>query len=91
MKKLILAACALSTLLVFSTAQAADSDKDCIKGDAKTVDEAFKLGVQIAKDSGLELGEGEGKSHIHILPEKKQGLFVVEVCSSSCASKKSGG
>ncbi len=90
MKKIIIAGCAVAAILVVNLAQAADSDKNCIRGDAKTIDEAFTLGVKLAKSAGLELGAGENQAHIHILPEKDHDLYVVEVCPSSCESNKAG-
>ena len=59
------------------------SEEECVKGDAKTVDEAFKLGVELAKKAGLELGNGEKKSKIHILSDKEHHLYIVKVCPPS--------
>lgn len=84
MKKNIIATCAISAILIASPAFAVASKVKCVKGDAKTVDAAFTLGVKLAKDAGLELGSGEHQAHIHILPEKDHGLYVVEVCPASC-------
>ena len=84
MRKKIIATCAISMILIASPVLALDSKEKCVRGDAKTVDAAFTLGVKLAKDAGLELGSGEKQAHIHILPEKDHGRYVVEVCPASC-------
>lgn len=84
MKKNIIAACAVSAMLIASPALALDSKENCMRGDAKTVDAAFTLGVKLAKDAGLELGAGENKAQIRILPKNDHDLYVVEVCHAPC-------
>jgi hypothetical protein len=84
MKTYISTLFAAAIILVSASGYAADADKECLRGDAKTVDEAFKLGVDMAKKAGLELGDGENKAHIHILPNKEHNFYTVEVCSSAC-------
>jgi hypothetical protein len=88
MKTFISTLCAAGILLVSSSAYAINAEKTCFKGDAKTVDEAFNLGVELAKKSGFELGDGEKNAHIHILPDKEHGIYIVKVCPSPCKEDK---
>ena len=80
MKTFISALFTAAILLIFSSAYAVDADKNCLRGDAKTIDDAFSLGVELAQKAGFELGDGEKEARIHILPDKEHGLYLVEVC-----------
>ncbi len=82
MNMLIRALCASIMLLAVSSAHALAAEESCVKGDAKTVDEAFSLGVELAKKIGFELGDGEKSAHIHILPDNKHHIYIVELCPS---------
>lgn len=75
-------------LLTGSLAYAGDAKKDCLSGEGKTVDDAFKVGVALAKGAGLQLGGEEGKARLHILPKNGHGVYVVKVCHSSLDSGK---
>ena len=90
MKTFISALCAAAVILVSSSAYAVDAEKNCLRGNAKTVDEAFKLGVDMAKKAGLKLGDEKKEAHIHILPNKDASLYTVEVCSSACEEDHTG-
>ena len=90
MKKYISLFLFVFILLAFGSAHAVDSKNNCISGDGKTVDEAFKAGVKLAKEAGLKLGGEEGSARIHILPKNEHGLHVVNVCSSSLGLRKAG-
>jgi hypothetical protein len=85
MKKLVIAACVSAIALLAAGASQAEGKKNCVRGYSKTAEEAFALGVKLAKSKDVELGvENQllADTRIRILPEKMNGLFVVEVYSS---------
>ena len=57
--------------------------KLCIRNYGKTPAEAFAAGAQILQQADGQLGESKlhGHARIRILPEKENGMFVVEVYS----------
>ncbi len=83
MKKLVIAACAAVALLAAGAVQA-EEKKNCVRGYGKTADEAFALGVKLAEGKDAELGKNQVRAdiRIRILPQKINGLYVVEVYSS---------
>ncbi len=84
MKKNIIAAFSIASLFAAGSSYAGDSCLGCIKGYAKTVDEAFDLGIKIARDAQFKLGDGEEDAHLHIMPKKDDVLYLVQVCPSGC-------
>jgi len=87
MKKNTIAALAFFLLFAAGLAHSDDYSKNHLRGYAKTVDEAFALGVKLAEDADFEIGEGKNclkpDAKIKILPEKEKGLYVVEVHDSA--------
>ncbi|MCI5222003.1 MAG: hypothetical protein D3924_04865 [Candidatus Electrothrix sp. AR4] len=59
--------------------------KLCIRDYGKTVAEAVEAGAKLVRAADAHLGEGKlyGNVQMRILPEKENGLFVVEVYSNS--------
>jgi hypothetical protein len=60
-----------------------DAVKICIRDYGKTPAEAFAAGAEILRKADGQLGEDKlhGNARIRILPEKENGMFVVEVYS----------
>ncbi len=85
----ILATCFFTAVPFVAQARQAnytvDADKVCIRGYGNTITEAFESGLKLAEHTDTKI---DGKKcldsnvRIHILPKKKNGLFVVEVYSS---------
>ncbi|MCW5201217.1 hypothetical protein VU07_05435 [Desulfobulbus sp. F4] len=85
MKKLVIAACAAAIFFAVALSVQAEEKKNCVRGYGKTVDEAFALGVKLAESKDAELDKENqliADTRIRILPEKVNGLYVVEVYSS---------
>ncbi|XCN72083.1 MAG: hypothetical protein Q3M24_17470 [Candidatus Electrothrix aestuarii] len=59
------------------------ASKICVRDYGKTPAEAFSLGAEILRKADEQLGEDKlhGNVRIRILPEKENGMFVVEVYS----------
>ncbi|MCI5123827.1 MAG: hypothetical protein D3925_04960 [Candidatus Electrothrix sp. AR5] len=57
--------------------------KICVRDYGKTPAEAFAAGAEILRKADDQLGESKlhGNVRIRILPEKENGMFVVEVYS----------
>ncbi|MCI5141044.1 MAG: hypothetical protein D3909_04810 [Candidatus Electrothrix sp. ATG1] len=57
--------------------------KLCVRDYGKTVAEAFAAGTEILRKADAQLGEDKlhGNVRIRVLPEKENGMFVVEVYS----------
>ena len=57
--------------------------KLCVRDYGKTAAEAFAAGAEILRQADAQLGEDKlhGNVRIRILPEKENGMFVVEVYS----------
>ena len=60
-----------------------DATKLCVRDYGETVAEAFEAGTRLIQVADSKLGAGKhyGNVRIRILPEKENGLFVVEVFS----------
>ncbi len=74
-----------SRLLAAVPTVQAEEKKNCCRGYGKTVAEAFALGMKLAESKDAQLGVENQlvtDTHIRILPEKVNGLYVVEVYSS---------
>lgn len=85
MKKLVVAVCTVAAFFAVALPMQAEEKKNCVRGYGKTVDEAFALGVKLAESKDAELGKENqlaADTRIRILPEKVNGLYVVEVYSS---------
>ncbi len=86
MQQYIIAALATSLLIIANTAYPLERKKTCVRGYEKTPNEAFAQGVKLAERVDAVQGGGEkclnASVRIHILPEKVDGLYVVEVYSS---------
>ena len=67
--------------------------KVCIRNYGKTTAEAFKIGAKLMEEADAQLGKGKQFNNIQmrILPEKENGMFVVEVYSvpdsGTCATQ----
>jgi hypothetical protein len=84
MKKYIIVLLAI-TALITGEAYADEAKKTCVRGYGKTAAEAFSLGVKLAESKDAELGKKHhlrADTRIRVLPEKVNGLYVVEVYSS---------
>ncbi|MCI5222004.1 MAG: hypothetical protein D3924_04870 [Candidatus Electrothrix sp. AR4] len=55
----------------------------CVKKYGKTIAEAFNKGTQLIEEADAQLGQGRlyGNIRMRVLPEKENGMFVVEVYS----------
>ncbi len=74
-----------ATLLAAAPVVQAEEKKNCVRGYGKTVAEVFTLGMKLAESKDAQLGvESQllADTRIRILPEKVNGLYVVEVYSS---------
>ena len=60
-----------------------DAVKLCVRNYGKTPAEAFAAGAEILRQADAQLGKDKlhGNVRIRILPEKENGMFVVEVYS----------
>ena len=60
-----------------------DTVKLCIRNHGKTPTEAFAAGAKILQQADDQLGGSKlhGHARIRVLPEKENGMFVVEVYS----------
>ena len=67
--------------------------KVCIRNYGKTAAEAFEVGAKLMQEADAQLGGGKQFNNIQmrILPEKENGMFVVEVYSypdsGTCATR----
>ncbi|MGB5686651.1 MAG: hypothetical protein WBM35_12610 [Candidatus Electrothrix sp.] len=106
-KLLLRSMATLSVLLLCATPLAAQEDlkvdrttvggpgtvKLCIRNYGKTPEEAFAAGAEILRKADSQLGKSKlhGNARIRVLPEKENGMFVVEVYSfpdsGSCSLK----
>jgi len=85
MSKFVIAAFTAAIFLAAVPVVQADEKKNCVRGYGKTAEEAFALGMKLAESKDAQLGvENQllADTRIRILPEKVNGLYVVEVYSS---------
>ncbi|MCI5146930.1 MAG: hypothetical protein D3923_15760 [Candidatus Electrothrix sp. AR3] len=82
---LIISAIFSVSFLSFSVSSEETSKETCLVGYGSTIEEAFKAGAELAATTDAEMGGGnciDAGARIRILPEKEDGLYVVEVYPS---------
>ncbi len=55
----------------------------CVKKYGETIEEAFREGTKLIEEADAQLGEGKhfGNIRMRVLPEKENGMYVVQVYS----------